>query len=358
VNLFYLLSNRHRQIAVGGDVTAVVLPMDDLRWRGVLLPAEEGAFVSVLKATDCQPFRSRPSSVGWQASAPEGPATIEVGFVVSATGAPVGEATRLDLDERPRVIRLPWPVQPPAEPMDLVVRQAKGSTGSAFIGVHYPLDRRPLVALCKGKGVELGPGPRPQIFPGEGVDVSFVEQTHPDQWASLYGGSSQVTFDPALAGRYVVGNANEIPAGPESLDFIFSSHVFEHLANPLGHLELWSRLLKPGGKIVMIVPDYIGSKDFLMDETPMDELEDEYRSGGFDVSERHYQAYGKARGNPDLAARLIEKQASIHVHYYSHGNMARVCEWAVEKLGYSAFTIQHSDNHKDFYVILEKAAKH
>lgn len=358
MNLFYLLTNRHRQIAVGGEVTAVVQPMDDLRWRGVLLPAEEGAFISVRKATDCQPFRSRPASIGWQASAPEGAATIEVGFVVSETGEPVGAPTRMALDAKPKVLRLPWPIQSYAAPLDLVVRQAKGSAGPAFIGVHLPLDRRPLVALCKGKGVELGPGPRPQIFPGEDVDVSFVEQTHPDQWASLYGGSSEVTFDPALAARYVVGDANEIPADPGSLDFIFSSHVFEHLANPLGHLELWSGLLKPGGKIVMIVPDYIGSKDFLMDETPMAELEEEYRSGGFDVLERHYQAYGKARGNPALAAQLSEKNASIHVHYYSHGNMARVCEWAVEKLGYSAFTIQHSDNHKDFYVILEKARPH
>ena len=50
----------------------------------------------------------------------------------------------------------------------------------------------------------------------------------------------------------------------------------------------------------------------------------------------------------------MKKQASIHVHYYSNGNMARVCEWADERLGYAAFSIIHSDNHKDFYVVLQK----
>ena len=50
-----------------------------------------------------------------------------------------------------------------------------------------------------------------------------------------------------------------------SLGFIFSSHVFEHLANPLGHLEHWYAKLRHGGLIVGIVPDVGGSKDYVFE---------------------------------------------------------------------------------------------
>jgi len=293
--------------------------------------------------------------VGWFALAPDGPATIEVVLAATGSGETVGPVNRIDLGPEPVAVRIPWSLQSRPVPLDLIVRQAEGSINPAFIAVHYPLDRRPLVNLCRGKGVELGPGPRPQIFPGEGVDVSYVEQTHPDDWGRLYGGSSEVNFDPALSDRYVVGNANDVPAEARSLDFIFSSHVFEHLANPLGHLEHWSGLLKSGGKIVAVIPDYIGSKDFLMEPTSIAELESEYASNNFDVTDAHYEAYGRARGDAKFGEELRRKSLSIHVHFYTHDNTAAICEWAVRNLGYSSFSIIHADNHKDFYLVLNKA---
>ena len=42
---------------------------------------------------------------------------------------------------------------------------------------------------------------------------------------------------------------------PENdVDFIFTSHVFEHFANPLGALHRWCEVIRPGGLIYMIVP--------------------------------------------------------------------------------------------------------
>lgn len=352
MNLFYLLTNQSARLRSEGSLEPRTAVVQGRRWRGVQL--EPGASIAVVQASRCQPFRARPSAVGWYASAPHGAAEIEVVFQDSGSGKPIGASATMKLDANAQAIRLPWPLEPIGDDFDLVVRAPASSGGAAFVAVHYPLDRKPLLALCKGRGVELGPGPRPQVFPSDDVDVSYVEQTHPDDWGRLYGGSAEVSFDPNLASRFVVGNADAIPAEPGSLDFIFSSHVFEHLANPLGHLELWSRLLKPGGRVAMIVPDYIGSKDFLMDQTSIEELETEYADGGFALSDAHYEAYGKARGNAALAADLKAKNASIHVHYYTHSNMARVCEWAVERLGYSAFSIVHVDNHKDFHVVLTK----
>lgn len=41
----------------------------------------------------------------------------------------------------------------------------------------------------------------------------------------------------------------------EAYDFVVSSHCLEHLANPLGALGEWRRVTRPGGHLLVIVPD-------------------------------------------------------------------------------------------------------
>jgi SAM-dependent methyltransferase len=41
----------------------------------------------------------------------------------------------------------------------------------------------------------------------------------------------------------------------ESLDFVHSSHCLEHMREPAVALGHWTRVLKPGGHLVIIVPD-------------------------------------------------------------------------------------------------------
>lgn len=41
----------------------------------------------------------------------------------------------------------------------------------------------------------------------------------------------------------------------ESYDFVFSSHSLEHIANPLKAVKEWLRVIKPGGHIIIIVPE-------------------------------------------------------------------------------------------------------
>lgn len=44
-------------------------------------------------------------------------------------------------------------------------------------------------------------------------------------------------------------------AKDESYDFVFSSHCLEHLHDPREGLKNWFRILKPGGHLVITVPD-------------------------------------------------------------------------------------------------------
>jgi len=96
-------------------------------------------------------------------------------------------------------------------------------------------------------------------------------------------------FDARFATRYFVGNGLDIGGGADSLglfvelfpliknvvnydkgqgnaqfldnvadgsfDFVFSSHCLEHMRDPAEALSNWIRVVKPGGHLVIAVPD-------------------------------------------------------------------------------------------------------
>ncbi len=51
------------------------------------------------------------------------------------------------------------------------------------------------------------------------------------------------------------GEAVALPFKSNSLAYVASSHVLEHVANPVKALLEWYRVLRPGGFIYMVVPD-------------------------------------------------------------------------------------------------------
>src|SRR5690606_12094815 len=96
-------------------------------------------------------------------------------------------------------------------------------------------------------------------------------------------------LDPTWATHYMVGDAIDIGAGPdglsrqqdawpkltsvrdwdladgdaqlmagvpdESFDVVHSSHCLEHMRDPWEAIDHWWRIVKPGGHLIVIVPD-------------------------------------------------------------------------------------------------------
>lgn len=349
MNLFYLISNANNRLAKSTGVTHTRAARNGLTWRGVQIGNPGGSLV-LERATECQPFRGRCDTPGWFASAVGDEAELKIRFIES--GGVLAERRMRITSESFEPIMLPWPVQPFAGPLDLEIECCGPS--AVFIACHFELSRKEVVARCTGTGVELGPGPNPQVLRSAETNVLYVEQKAPEEWAKLYGESYRAKFDPEQIPYYVVGDAHQVPAQADSLDFIFSSHVFEHLANPLGHLQMWSEKLRPGGEVVMVVPDYIGSKDFIASASTIDELRSEFEAGSFEPSLRHYERFARSRGTPGKAKALLDSKTSVHVHFYSNDNMAELLDYAVGQNWFSEYSIVHSRNAKDFHVIAAK----
>ena len=54
----------------------------------------------------------------------------------------------------------------------------------------------------------------------------------------------------------VDGDATDLEGiEPESFDFVYSSHCLEHLNEPLRALVRWAEVLKPGGHLIVVVPE-------------------------------------------------------------------------------------------------------
>jgi SAM-dependent methyltransferase len=225
-------------------------------------------------------------------------------------------------------------------------------SGSLFFMVHEILDRSVIYSFCKGKGIEIGPGPRPQILPEPDVDVTYVEQMPAEEWQRLYNNKGLV-IDNTLWNRYIIGDASSLSVPNNSCDFIFSSHVFEHLANPLGHLEYWSTKLKPDGVVVAVIPDIYGCRDYIFTPSTLMEILQEYETESFDLQEKHYRRVCKARPSLNFD-ELMKNHASIHAHYYTRFSITKIALCSVELGFFKKWKVISSQNHKDFHLLLWK----
>jgi SAM-dependent methyltransferase len=84
--------------------------------------------------------------------------------------------------------------------------------------------------FLKGRGIDIGSGP----------DPLKVENGTVRPW-DMPDGDAQI-----LAG---------VPDG--ELDFAYSSHCLEHMRDVPESLRNWTRILKPGGFLYFVIPDYV-----------------------------------------------------------------------------------------------------
>lgn len=66
-----------------------------------------------------------------------------------------------------------------------------------------------------------------------------------------------------------VGSADDLRFLPDDhFDWVFSSHLIEHLPDPKRAMREWLRVVKPGGHVCTIVPNTLHTMGFNSDPTP------------------------------------------------------------------------------------------
>lgn len=100
---------------------------------------------------------------------------------------------------------------------------------------------------CKGKGIELGRAAHNPFNLEDCINVAPEERQ--DFWKQ-----SQFDVCGTFAPIDLYGTAESIPVEDHTYDYIISSHVIEHVPNPIKAFLEWDRVLKDKGIIYMIFP--------------------------------------------------------------------------------------------------------
>jgi len=135
------------------------------------------------------------------------------------------------------------------------------------------------------RGIEIGPYFAPLVPKAQGWDVLALDVFPTDELRRKAAEDPNIPRDrlSAIEAVDLVGPAHRLAdlaeaAGhaPGSLDFVLSSHNFEHLPDPVRFLQAAQRVLKPGGVVTMAVPDRRFCFDMLRPRTTLNAMLEAY----------------------------------------------------------------------------------
>lgn len=150
-------------------------------------------------------------------------------------------------------------------------------------------------------------------------------------------------------------------AQDESIDFVCSSHVFEHLANPLKAIAEWKRVVRNGGIIYIAVPDKRHTFDRKRDRTPLSHLIDDF-DNNVDHTDQTHIAEFEEKWDPDPAQVPNKEQllqdaecpppACFHHHVWIVDDIREILEHMGLKVIYGPVL-----HHSTIHVVGQKIAK-
>ena len=215
-----------------------------------------------------------------------------------------------------------------------------------------------------GRGVEIGALHRP--FPlSAGTDVTYVDRYSVEDLGVPYPDvDTGEVVRPAL-----LANAMELAPLPDgSQDFVVASHVLEHLDNPVKALFAWRRVLRPGGRLLLVVPDARYTFDRGRPLTTLEHLlwdaahdgADEKRESDLrhvaECEQKHHPTWTEAEALA-RAREVLDESYDSHFHVWTHDLLRSHLEELIERHGLR-FTLLRSasDDTVEMLFLLEAVA--
>ncbi|MGA8523901.1 MAG: class I SAM-dependent methyltransferase [Candidatus Dormiibacterota bacterium] len=204
-----------------------------------------------------------------------------------------------------------------------------------------PTPRGLLTRFLSGSGVELGPGHHPMPIPYPGASVRYVDRWQPDENLALF---TNLEVGASFPKPDIVANldVDRLSAlADESQDFVIASHLLEHLADPLTQIAEIHRVLKPGGVVLVFLPDRRHTFDRKRAPTPLAHLIADHHDRVTVVSDEHVEDFLRMTDGwdpswtPEQEREQFElhRQRSIHVHCWSEDEFLPVIDHTIAEMG-------------------------
>jgi SAM-dependent methyltransferase len=138
-------------------------------------------------------------------------------------------------------------------------------------------------------------------------------------------------------------NPGELETG--GYDFLLSSHVLEHTANPLEALKTWKTLVKAGGHILLVVPHREATFDHRRPLTRLEHIEEDFAGKVGEDDQTHFDEvlrlddlsrHPEALDHDALLARTKQnlQHRSIHHHVFDTELVLRSMDLAGLRIEY------------------------
>jgi SAM-dependent methyltransferase len=219
------------------------------------------------------------------------------------------------------------------------------------------ITRRKLASkYLSGDGIEIGALHSPLKVPSA-AKVRYVDRMSVADLRKQYPELSRCK----LVEVDIIDNGENLTSiDDNSLDFVIANHMIEHCQEPIGTMQQFLRVLKPGGVLYMAVPDKRYTFDFDRPLTTIEHLVRDYRDGAVLSKIQHSEEWCRlVQKVPDAEIsssvnNLISMDYSIHFHVWTKEEFIKLLQYCEETLQFPFKTEIVKKNYNEFIVILRK----
>lgn len=169
---------------------------------------------------------------------------------------------------------------------------------------------------CTGHGAEIGAGVQPVLVP-IGSRTTYIDAVPAAFWRKMPRWAHQKVLDADIIDE----GSTLSTVKDETFDYLIAAHVLEHIDDPISALKNWVRVVKPGGHIIIAVPDMrLCDEEKNRAVTTVDHFQRDHDEGPHVSAEYHYDEHGL---NPDgytgdrLAEHIKVHERMIHYHTFT-----------------------------------------
>ncbi len=222
--------------------------------------------------------------------------------------------------------------------------------------------REILASELRGTGIEFGSGASPFPVPLECHTLYADAYSYATLRDNLYPGQ---TLTQIVRPDFVTDLQTLDGVADESLDFVVACHVIEHTVSPITAIQSCYRALRPGGHLVLVVPDMRKTFDRARERTSLAHLIDDHRDPSAERDLCHFmEFFSKVQPLPEgrfLREFAEEKQRArtdIHYHCWDYASFDEMMGWITQNVApwrdiWSYPTLSGDDN-IEFYFRLTK----
>jgi SAM-dependent methyltransferase len=211
-----------------------------------------------------------------------------------------------------------------------------------------------------GEGIEIGALHSP--FPGTARGrIRYVDRLSTSELRAEY---PELSHEELVDVEVVDDGETLASLDDASQDFVIASHFLEHCEDPIGTLAAHLRVLRPGGVVVLALPDRLRGVDHERQPTALEHLTDDHAHGPVASRARHYSEWARLvdlpRGNVtpedvhEHAAVLERRRASIHFHCWTAAEFGAQLRRLIAASALPARIVYERENFHEFLVVIRR----